>query len=82
MNPLEKLDQWWQTTGLNLCHRDACTEAFKLGMSVVAEDHRLALAIERRREVNPGAETAPFRVCLSKLPCSFLKRLVVQKAPI
>ena len=56
MNPIEKLDQWWQTTGLNLSHKDACTEAFKLGMSVVAEDHRLAKAIEQRRKIDPGAQ--------------------------
>jgi len=53
---IEKLEQWWQTTGLNLSHKEACTEAFKLGMSVVDEDHRLARAIERRREVDPGAQ--------------------------
>ena len=34
---IEKLEQWWETTGLNLSHKDACTGAFKLGISVAVE---------------------------------------------
>ena len=66
MNHIEKLDQWWQTTGLNLSHREACTEAFKLGMSeateamqmalVCLEDHNLAPFIQQKLRESIGKE--------------------------
>jgi hypothetical protein len=43
---IEKLEQWWETTGLNLSHKDACTDAFKLGISVAVE----AQVIEKQRK--------------------------------
>lgn len=34
--PMNKLEEWWATEGINLSHKDACIAAFKLGLSVHA----------------------------------------------
>ena len=33
-DPMNKLEEWWATEGINLSHKDACIAAFKLGLSV------------------------------------------------
>ena len=43
---IEKLEHWWEKTGLNLSHKDACIGAFKLGISVAVE----AQTIEKQRK--------------------------------
>ena len=41
-DPMNKLEEWWATEGINLSHKDACIAAFKLGLSV----HGLRAATE------------------------------------
>lgn len=50
---IEKLEHWWQTTGLNLSHKDACGEAFKLGMSETTEAMQMALVALEDHDLAP-----------------------------
>ena len=63
---MNTIETWWQTTGLNLSHHDACAQAFKLGASeareamqmalVCLEDHNLAPFIQEKLRESIGKE--------------------------
>ena len=50
---MEKLEQWWQTTGLNLPHHDACAQAFKLGANEAIEAMKMALVVLEDHDLAP-----------------------------